>query len=217
MIINFSHQKGGTGKSTTAYHLAEAFERKGYKVTIYDLDIQDTCIEFNNLRETPKTNIINITEDEELIRVIEDAKEDEINIIDSGGFDSSLTRLAIMGADINITPIADKVSEILAISNKYSKILEEIANATGEDTNTYVLLNRIHIFAKNFDHLEEIIKPHKQMKILDTIIRERAIYDKALQEGLTVQEANTLKGHEDASYELNKLAEELLSIYEEVK
>jgi chromosome partitioning protein len=217
MIINFSHQKGGTGKSTIAYHLAKAFENKGYKTTIYDLDIQDTCIEYNNLRDTPKTNILNITEDEKLIEVIDQAKEDEIYIIDSGGFDSSLTRLAIMGADINITPIADKVSEILAITKKYSKILEEIEEATQERTSTYVLLNRIHLFAKNFEHLEAIIEPHKQMKILNTIIRDRAIYDKALQEGLTVQEANTLKGHEDASYELDKLASELLSIHKEEK
>ncbi|MDL1957374.1 MAG: division plane positioning ATPase MipZ [Candidatus Desulfofervidus auxilii] len=217
MIINFSHQKGGTGKSTIAYHLAKAFEDKGFKTTIYDLDIQDTCIEYNNLRDIPKSNILNITEDEKLIEVIDQAKEDEIYIIDSGGFDSSLTRLAIMGADINITPIADKVSEILAITKKYSKILKEIEEATQEQTSTYVLLNRIHLFAKNFEHLEAIIEPHKQMKILNTIIRDRAIYDKALQEGLTVQEANTLKGHEDARYELNKLAEELLAINKEEK
>ncbi len=217
LVMNFSHQKGGTGKSTMAYHIAKAFELLGYKVTIYDLDIQDTCIEYNKLREVPRDNIKNITEDEELIQVIEDAKEDEIIIIDSGGFDSSLTRLAIMGADINITPIADKVSEILAITNKYSKILKEIEKATEEETNTYVLLNKIHPFARNFEHLEAIIEPHKQMKILNTIIRERAIYDKALQKGLTVQEANTLKGHEDASHELNKLAQELLSIHKEEK
>ena len=217
MIINLTHQKGGTGKSTIAYHLAKTFEEKGFKVTILDLDIQDTCIHFNHMREKPKTNIINIEEDTELITTIENANEDEIFIIDSGGFDSSLTRLAIMGADINITPIADKVSEILAITKKYSKILEGIENATKEPIIAYVLLNRIHIFANKFEHINEIIHPHKQMKILKTIIRERAIYDKSLREGLTVQEATNLKGHNDATNELSSLAEELINIYNREK
>ena len=215
MIINLSHQKGGTGKSTIAYNLAKTFEDKGFKVTILDLDIQDTCIHFNHMREKPKTNIINIEEDTELITTIENANEDEIFIIDSGGLDSSLTRLAIMGADINITPIADKVSEILAITNKYSKILKEIATAIEEPIETYVLLNKIHIFANKFEHIEKLIDPHKQMKILRTIIRERGIYDKALRVGLTVQEATNFKGHNDATNELNSLADELLKIYKQ--
>jgi len=212
MIINFSHQKGGTGKSTIAYNLAEAYENMSFKTTILDLDIQDTCLEYNSLRDTPKTNIVNIREDAQLIAAIENASEDEIIIIDSGGFDSSLTRLAIIGADINITPIADKVSEILAITKKYSKILKEIEEATQESITTYVLLNRIHIFAQNFEHLKAIIQPHKQMKMLNTIIRDRGIYDKSLREGLTVQEAFSLKGHKDASHEIKKLGDELLTI-----
>lgn len=217
MIINFSHQKGGTGKSTIAYHITKAFIDKGFKVQLLDLDNQDSCLNVNGLREVPQEHIKNIADDTALIKVIEETKKDEIIIIDSGGFDSSLTRLAIMGADINITPVADKVMEILAVIKKYSVILKEIEEATQESTKTYVLLNKIHLFASNFEHIESMIGEQSRMKLLNTVIRDRGIYDKALLEGLTVQEATTLKGHEDASYELNKLADELLQLHKEGK
>ncbi len=214
MIINMSHQKGGTGKSTISFHLANAFKSKGYKVQLLDLDNQNSCIHANNLREVPLDYIINVEDEKQLISAIENAKEDEIIIIDSGGFDSSLTRIAIMGADINITPVADKAFEILAVINKYSVILEEIEEVTQDKIKTYILLNKIHTFAKNFGHIEEMIGNQKRMQILNTIIRDRAIYDKSLWEGLAVQEATDLKGHEDASYELNKLVEEIIEIHQ---
>ncbi len=214
MIINFSHQKGGTGKSTISFHIVQAFKNKGYSVQLLDLDNQNSCIDANNLRDLPFDYVTSIATEKELVKAIEEVKKNEIIIIDSGGFDSSLTRIAIMGADINITPVADKAFELLAVINKYSVILEEIEAATDEETKTYILLNKIHIFAKNFDHLHEMIGNQKRMQILNTIIRDRAVYDKSIWEGSTVQEAHTLKGHEDASYEINKLAEELITIYE---
>ena len=213
MIFNFSHQKGGTGKSIMAYHTTKAFIDKGYRVRLLDLDNQDTCISINELRDVPLEYIINIENDKQLIDIINEANEDEVLIIDSGGFDSSLTRLAIMGSDINITPVADKVTEILAVIKKYSLILEEIETKTNQKVSSYILLNKIHIFAQNFEHLNSIFKNQKRMKILNTIIRDRGIYDKSLVEGKTVQETPELKGHEDASYEINKLAEELINIY----
>jgi len=215
MILNFSHQKGGTGKSTLAYHITQAFIEKGYITKLIDLDNQKSCISVNQLRESPKDHILSVTNEAELINAIETAKEDEITIIDSGGFDSTLTRIAITGADINITPVADKVMDLLAVINKYSVILKEIEEATHEKTKTYVLLNKIHLFAENFQHIKDIMNKQERMEVLTTKIRDRGIYDKALLEGLSVHEAITLKGHEDASYELNKLAEELLSIYKE--
>lgn len=222
MIINFSHQKGGTGKSTIAYNTAKVFIDRGYKVKLLDLDIQNTCVSLNELREVPLDYIINVVSDELLIELINKAKEDEIIIIDSGGFDSSLTRLAIMGADINITPVADKVTEILAVIKKYSFILEEIEQQTNEKVNSYVLLNKIHLFASNFNHIIDMIENQKRLKLITSlteegtevplVIRERAIYDKSLIEGKTVFETPKLKGHEDASNEINRLADQLLKL-----
>ena len=219
MIINLSHQKGGTGKSTLAYNLTRAFHIMGYKVKLLDLDSQDTCVSINELREMKLDYIVNIEDKEALIEEINTHNEDEITIIDSGGFDSNLTRLAIQGADINLTPVADKVTEILAVVKKYSLILEEIANKTDDDIKSYILLNKIHIFSKNFEHIKDNIAGQSRMTLLTNgeaedplVIRDRAIYDKSLIEGKAVQEADDLKGHEAASLELTALAKALIEI-----
>ena len=225
MIINLSHQKGGTGKSTLAYNLTRAFHIMGYKVKLLDLDSQNTCVNINELREEELDYIVNIEHKEDLIEEINTHNEDEIIIIDSGGFDSNITRLAIQGADINLTPVADKVTEVLAVTKKYSLILEDLAKETNDDIRTYILLNKIHIFATDFKHIENNIAHQERMNLvmrkkvvknkeveIPLIIRDRGIYDKSLIEGKTVQEANDLKGHEAASDEMEKLAKALIEI-----
>ena len=42
MIITVAHTKGGVGKSTLAWNLAHSLLEKGEKVTIIDLDFQQT-------------------------------------------------------------------------------------------------------------------------------------------------------------------------------
>lgn len=230
MILNLSHQKGGTGKSTIAYHLAMAFILLEFKVKLLDLDIQDTCVSLNELREEKLDYIINVTEEQEFVDIINNATEEEIIIIDSGGFDSTLTRLAIMGADINLTPVADKVTELLAVIKKYSVILEEIEEETEIKVKSYVLLNKIHLFASKFEHIKELLQDQERMQLITTlkevageetkaplIIRDRNIYDKSLIEGKTVQETPERKGYEGASYEIEKLAKTLLQIHRETK
>jgi chromosome partitioning protein len=221
MIIDISHQKGGTGKSTIAYNLAEAYRRQNKKVTLYDLDLQHTCIGINGLRDNPHDDILTIDSESGLINIINSAPEDEIIIIDSGGFDSSLTRLAIMGADINLTPVADKVTELLAVIQKYSVILEEIERDIGEQIKSYILLNKIHIFAENLGHIEEMIKENPRFEILQDasgkplMIRDRPIYNKSFIDGRSVHEATDLKGSEYAAEEIDALSERLLNIYKQ--
>jgi len=192
-------------------------------VTLYDLDLQHTCIGINGLRDKPHEDILTIDSENELVDVINNTLEEEIVIIDSGGFDSSLTRLAIMGADINLTPVADKVTELLAVIQKYSVILEEIERDTNEKVESYILLNKIHIFAGKLEHIEEMIASNPRFKILQNsdgkpfIIRDRPIYNKSFIDGRSVQEATELKGHKDATEEMDMLSKRLIEIYNERK
>ena len=204
LIINFSHQKGGVGKSTLSYNFAESFRILGFKVKLLDVDIQNTCGDLNSLRETPFTDIEQVSSEEKLIDIINNSTSDgsEIIIIDTGGFDSALSRLAIMGADINLTPVSDKVTEVLAVVKKYSKTLGEIGVDTDTEVSSYVLLNKIHPFATRFEHIEEMIEESPQMEMFNSIIRDRGIYDKSFIDGRTVFEAPELKGHEEAVNEI---------------
>lgn len=218
MILNFSHQKGGTGKSTLAYNLAESYRRRGIKTVLYDLDLQHTCVSLNGLRDKPYDDILTIGREEDLVNVVNAADKDGVIIIDSGGFDSALTRLAIMGADINITPVADRVTELLAVIQKYSTILEEIEENTKDSVVSYILLNKIHPFTERLDHIEEMIDGEPRMKLIKKdekplVIRERAVYNKSFIDGRTVFESSELKGSIYAVKEIDDLSFELLKIY----
>ena len=229
MIINVSHQKGGTGKSTIAFNLAIALKLKGYTVTLVDTDIQNTVTSINTrLRENPLNYIIKVNDDTQLVECINNAKEEDIMIIDSGGFDSSLTRISIMGADINLTPLADQVTELLAAADKYSVILSEIEAEIGEKISTYIVLNKVHLFATKFEHIIELIDDEPSFNLLTRkigdnenfieipiLIRQRAIYNKSLIEGYGVCEpqSSDLAGHEEAKHEINTLADGLVKLH----
>ena len=215
LIVNLSHQKGGVGKSTLAYNITDAFRILGFKVRLLDVDIQNTCGGLNALRETPFDDIEKVADEARLIELINNSSTDgsEIIIIDTGGFDSALSRLAIMGSDINLTPVSDKVTEVLAVVQKYSQTLGEIETDTNTHVSSYVLLNRIHLFAKHFEHIEEMIEESSQMDMFRSIVRDRSIYDKSFIDGRTIFEAAELKGHKEAMDEILSVCYELIEIH----
>ena len=215
LIINLTHQKGGVGKSTLAYNMADACRVLGCKVKLLDMDIQNTCEEINGLREIPFDDIEKVVDETRLIELINNSSNDgsEILIIDTGGFDLALSRLAIMGSDINLTPISDKVTEVLAVVQKYSQTLGEIERDTETEVSSYVILNKIHPFAKHFEHIEEMIEESPQMDMFKSIVRERSIYDKSFIDGRTVFEANEIKGHDNAMDEMLSVCYELIEMH----
>ena len=215
LIINLSHQKGGVGKSTLAYNIADAFRTLGFKVRLLDMDAQNTSDGLNSLRERAFSDIEKVVDKRTLVEIINTSSTDgsEILIIDSGGFDLALSRLAIMGADINVTPVGDRVTELLGVVQKYSQTLEEIETTTHSSVSSHVILNRIHPFAKHFEHIEEMIENSPKMAMLKSIVRERAIYDKSFIDGRTVFEADDIEGHEVAMDEILSVCYELIEIY----
>ncbi|RUM76658.1 MAG: hypothetical protein DSZ11_00285 [Sulfurovum sp.] len=216
LVINLSHQKGGVGRSTLAYNIAEGFRTLGFRVKLLDMDIQNSCMGLNSLRKSAFEDIEKVLDEARLVEIINDSSLDEFEvlIIDTGGFDLALSRLAMAGADINLTPISDRVTELLGLVQKYSKIL----NATERDSRrsilSYILLNRIHPLATQFEHIEEMILANSQMKMIKSVVRERSIYDKSLIQGETVFEAKELKGHQTAVDEILSLCYELIEIYQ---
>ena len=125
MIIAVSHQKGGVGKSTIAYNLAVELSKK-YTVNVVDLDIQQTITACNIIRhkfKQKKLNVLHFLKKKDFINYLNNEDENVITIIDTGGFDSGLNRLAMYGADMIITPVSTEFLEIIGLE-KYKKILK---------------------------------------------------------------------------------------------
>ncbi len=135
-VIVLGNEKGGSGKSTTAFHLAIFLLYKGYKVATIDVDSrQRTLTKYvnNRLNWCQKMNLDivqpehyhlpiarsdsireNDKEEFELFRncVVKTEQRVDFLIIDTPGFDTHLTRLSHSLADTLITPLNDSLIDL---------------------------------------------------------------------------------------------------------
>jgi len=211
MTIAISHQKGGVGKSTIAWNLATALQKK-YNVELVDLDIQKTLTYTNEIRANQTSlkplTIRNFTTPEDFKKYINGDHNRRLSIIDIGGFDSSMNRLAIITADLVITPVSDKSFELLGIKS-FEKVLGELSKLIDEDIIVRVLLNNINPKKSKLDELKTFIESSKHFHLMETILRSRADFDKSAGLGKNVIEYNK---DSKASKEIKKLLKELIKI-----
>ena len=208
-IITIAHQKGGVGKSTIALNLAVELNKK-YNLKVIDLDYQKSITIFNETRKEKKLkplNIIHIETQKELIDLLK--KNNDLILIDSGGFDSDLNRIAIIGADLIITPVSSNLIEIYGLE-AFKKILQELKEVEPE-IKSYVLLNNIDPKAtKSVEELKKYIKNNNEyFDLLDTILRRRADFARSFEAGKSVTEIDKKS---KASKELKQLLKDIEKI-----
>lgn len=204
MIITVAHTKGGVGKSTISINLAATLVAKRSDIEIVDLDFQKTITYLNNIREN-KFHVRSFSSTDELVTWFKTRDANKIAVIDVGGFDSPLNRLAMLISDIVITPVSDSPTEILGLI-RFEKILEEIEKNSDEKIQPYLLLNQIDYRKKNNEEIESFVSKKKRFTLLDSVLRSRADYKRSLGTGEGVVEVDK-KGK--AAKEIKALAKEI--------
>jgi len=214
MIVLYSHQKGGVGKSTLAIN--HAYFKN---CSIIDLDSQNSSMLFNQLRKMQNRESVDcytsnsINEFNEMIKPFKANKENMI-IIDSGGYDSEINRLALISADIIITPVGASQIELFGLQ-KFRGILNDASEATGTSVKTHVLINNVDSRSKKkINELQEYISKNKNyFNLLDSIIHSRVDFKNAYGDGLTVEE---LDKDSKASQEIGSLVNEIDNIIKDI-
>lgn len=204
MIIVVAHTKGGVGKSLISWHLAVEI---GKKAKLVDLDFQKTLVFANSLREQNGQKplmIDSVNSEDELINSLEDDNF-KYTIVDVGGFDSDLNRMAIYAADLVIVPASEKITELAGLS-RFEQIVKDIEEKTEEKINCYVLENNINHNVKNLTLLNEFIENSNIFQKFSTRLCARADYYKALEDGIGV---SNLKN--------SKAKDEIKNLYKEIK
>ena len=123
--IVFANEKGGTGKSTTAVHVAVALAASGQRVAALDLDVrQKTLARYLDNRAatarrrgltmpTPVHGVLSLLTpaglDQDVARLGQGC---DFVIIDTPGRDDPLARAAIALADTLVTPINDSFVDL---------------------------------------------------------------------------------------------------------
>ncbi|MEM7703638.1 MAG: division plane positioning ATPase MipZ [Pseudomonadota bacterium] len=118
--IVFANEKGGTGKSTTAVHVAVALSYLGARVTMLDLDPrQRTTFRYLENRvitmgkraidlPTPAAEVFKGETTDDLLRTMARLEKDtDFLIIDNPGKDDPFARKAVENADTLVTPLND--------------------------------------------------------------------------------------------------------------
>jgi chromosome partitioning protein len=130
-VIVFGNEKGGTGKTTAAMHVAVALARAGKRVAAIDLDTRQRSFsrQLENRGEWPKRTgkllaapelclmtrssqrSLDAAAEEEAVRLVEvfAAVENDFDfvVVDTPGADTQLSRLAHAAADTLVTPLND--------------------------------------------------------------------------------------------------------------
>lgn len=211
MTIAISHQKGGVGKSTIAWNLATALYEK-YDVELVDLDTQKTLTYTNEIRKAHtkfKPLVIKSFDTaEDFKKYINGDNDERLSIIDIGGFDSSMNRLAIITADLVITPVSDKSFELLGIKS-FEKVLKELSTLIDEEIVVKVLLNNINPKKSKLNEVRSFIQKSSNFSLLNTILRTRTDLDKSAGEGKNVIEYDKKS---KATKEMESLVKEIIKI-----
>lgn len=195
MIIMFAHERGGVGKSTLAYNFAyfAASDSPKLRVVLVDADESGvttrwwnarkriglkTDFDFANFEHSNTTNILNLSEQYDLV------------IVDVGAANCSLIEMARI-ADLWIAPTV--VSDQAMCINV--NMLEEARSTKSKRTNGKIPL----VFAFNKTptvwNSTEAVTSQKvlreyapDIKVLDSMISERRVYRDADREGKSIFE-----------------------------
>lgn len=152
-IIVFANEKGGVGKSTTAFHTCIALCNAGERVAVLDVDLRQltTHRALWARQESERAYDVKLPGPEQIMLVQQNENELEEKlrmarihnsfiIIDVGGHDSPIARKAIFMADTIVTPVNDSFIDL--------DMLGRIDPRTGE-------FQTLGNFARLVEHLKE--------------------------------------------------------------
>ena len=204
-VITISQQKGGTGKTTLAVHLALAFIKyHSLKIAIIDTDPQGSLGKWFMIREEKKISNDNLTfktaslwgaqyESKSL------KKDNDIVIIDTPPKIESDARPSIESADLVLIPMAASHVDFWATG-----AIVEIAKKANKKI--LIQINRANQRSKLISKTNDFIKS-LNLSATKTIIGNRQIFASSMGEGKTAVEKQKKS---NAVEEIKNLSEQIL-------
>jgi len=174
-------QKGGSGKTTIAVHMAVCAIRLNFHTALIDLDPQGSAHDWNESREEAyRLDAVKATSGQ-LTKLLEQARSAgaDLAIIDTAPHSNSTAAIAAQLADFVLIPCRPARFDLKAIGSTV-----EIARLA--KTPSAVVINA----APRGKLAEEATSALTQqgIKVLETVLQHRAAYSHAVIDGLSVHE-----------------------------
>lgn len=206
-IVLIGGEKGGTGKSTLATNLAVYLKLEGVDVLILDADKQATSSKWVDRRDAKELPSIPCAQKLGNIysTVMDMSKRYKVIIIDAGGRDSPELRSAMVAADCLYLPFRASQADLETLPT----VDELVTNARGMNPNlqAFAVLSQApsNPMINEVSEAQELLATFPEIKLADSIIRERKVYRDALAEGKGVLEMS----NSTAKAEIQLLAQEI--------
>ena len=207
MIIVVANQKGGCGKTTTSMNLAGVFAQRGMEVLLVDADPQGSAMKWRGLSQGAfPVGVIALPMpvlDQELPRL---AKKYDLVLVDSPPGMETITRSALVVADLAIVPLQPSPLDLWSGTEIVSLIRR--AEQLNRGLVTRLLLNRkiqgTRLSRESVDALQEFPYP-----LFETAIYQRIALAEAVTAGKTIVD---FFPDGPSAGEYKALAEEILSL-----
>ncbi len=202
-VIAVLNQKGGSGKTTIATHLARALQLDGADVLLVDSDPQGSARDWAAVREDQPLTVVGIdrpTIDRDLKNV---ARKDFV-VIDGAPQAADLAVSAIKAADFVLIPVQPSPYDIWATADLVELVKQRIEITDGRLQAAFVVSRAIK-GTKIGAEVAEALAGYG-LPVLESRITQRVIYPGTAASGTTVMDTEPAG---DAAAEVHALAMEL--------
>ncbi|MBE5507655.1 ParA family partition ATPase [Mycobacteroides abscessus] len=182
-VIAVLNQKGGSGKTTIATHLARAAQHAGHDVLLVDSDPQGSARDWaaaHDQQPVPVVGIDRPTIDRDLRRVA----KTEVVIIDGAPQVAALAISALKAATTVLIPVQPSPYDIWATADLVDLVKERIALTDGGLAAAFVI-SRAITGTKIGREIRQALTDYG-LPVLDTKIMQRIAFPEAATKGLTV-------------------------------
>jgi len=205
-VIAVLNQKGGSGKTTIATHVARGLQLGGSEVLLIDSDMQGSARDWavaNPDNPVPTVAIYTPTIERDLPKI---TNKDYV-IIDGSCRNHEVLASAIKAADLVLVPVQPSPYDVWGTSD-FAELINARRNLTGGVPDAAIVINRVITGSKIGSDAAAALQS-LNLPILKTTIAQRVIYPNATSSGKTVLD---LEPSGVAANEINSLINEILQI-----
>lgn len=181
--ISLIAQKGGSGKTTLALHLAAAFSASGASTLLLDLDPQASAMEWKDARGEPAPEVESIVP-ARLGRAVGVARESgaDILILDTAPHAEATALEAARFSDLILVPCRPSIMDLRALR----KTVDLLRLAGTSDA--WAVLNGVDVRGTVADEAEEFIVSDLGLPVCPVRLGDRVAFNRCLIEGRVAQE-----------------------------
>lgn len=207
-VIAVLNQKGGSGKTTIATHLARGLQIQGYSVLLVDSDQQGSARDWRAVDEDNPVPVIGLDRPT-LDKDLKNVTDKDFVVIDGSPQATNLALSAIKAADFILIPVQPSPYDVWATSDLVDLVQQRIQMTDGKLKAAFVVSRVI----QNTNIAKEVasVLQEYNLPVLSSRIVQRVSYPNSASLGKTVFETESTDNN--SVIEMTKLINEVKDFF----